>query len=60
MVTFAYLTGCRVNSEVLTLQWHQIDLRAGVVRLDPVPFHLTSNARRFATSFVLVSLSAWR
>ena len=35
VVTFAYLTGWRINSEVLTLQWHQVDLRAGVVRLDP-------------------------
>jgi len=35
VVTFAYLTGWRVNSEVLTLQWHQVDLKAGVVRLDP-------------------------
>jgi integrase len=35
VVTFAYLTGWRINSEVLTLQWHQVDLRAGIVRLDP-------------------------
>ena len=24
-----------MNSEVLPLQWHQVDLKAGVVRLDP-------------------------
>ena len=35
VVTFAYLTGWRVNSEVLTLRWHQVDRRAGIVRLDP-------------------------
>ena len=35
VVTFAFLTGWRVNSEVLTLQWHQVGLRAGIVRLDP-------------------------
>ncbi len=35
VVTFAYLTGWRVPSEVLTLQWRQIDLKAGTVRLDP-------------------------
>jgi len=35
VVTFAYLTGWRVNSEVLTLQWHQVDLHAAIVRLDP-------------------------
>jgi integrase len=34
-VTFAYITGWRVDSEVLTLQWHQVDLRAGIVRLEP-------------------------
>lgn len=31
VVTFGYLTGWRINSEVLTLQWHQVDLRAGIV-----------------------------
>lgn len=34
VVTFAYLTGWRVPSEVLTLQWRQVDLDAGTVRLD--------------------------
>jgi integrase len=32
---FAYLTGWRVPSEVLTRQWQHVDLRAGVVRLEP-------------------------
>ena len=35
VVTFAYITGWRVRSEVLTLQWHQVDFNAGIVRLDP-------------------------
>jgi len=33
--TFAYITGWRLKSEILTLQWRQIDFRAGVVRLEP-------------------------
>lgn len=35
VVTFAYLTGWRIPSEVLTLQWRQVNLKAGTVRLDP-------------------------
>jgi len=35
VVTFAYVTGWRINSEVLTLEWRQVDLGAGEVRLDP-------------------------
>ncbi len=35
VVTFLYLTGWRVYSEVLTLQWRQVDFKAGTVRLDP-------------------------
>ena len=35
VVTFAYLTGWRIPSEVLMLQWRQIDMKAGTVRLDP-------------------------
>ncbi|HJQ65214.1 MAG TPA: site-specific integrase, partial [Gemmatimonadales bacterium] len=35
VVTFAYLTGWRVRSEVLPLTWAQVDWRAGVVRLEP-------------------------
>jgi integrase len=34
IVTFAYYTGWRIESEVLTLQWRQIDEAAGTVRLD--------------------------
>jgi integrase len=35
VVTFAYVTGWRINSEVLPLQWRQVDLKLGEVRLDP-------------------------
>jgi integrase len=35
VVTFAYVTGWRINSEVLALQWRQVDLRVGEVGLDP-------------------------
>jgi integrase len=35
VVTFAYLTGWRVPSEVLTLQWKQVDRKAKTVRLEP-------------------------
>jgi integrase len=35
VVTFAFVTGWRINSEVLRLQWHQVDLKAGEVRLNP-------------------------
>ena len=35
LVRFAYITGWRVPSEVQTLQWRQVDIAAGEVRLDP-------------------------
>ena len=35
VVTFAYLTGWRLTSEVLPLTWSQVDFKASVVRLDP-------------------------
>jgi len=34
-ITFAYLTGWRIPSEILPLRWAQVDLSAGVVRLEP-------------------------
>ena len=34
-VLFAYLTGWRLKSEVATLQWRHVDLKAGWVRLEP-------------------------
>jgi hypothetical protein len=35
VVQFAYITGWRVPSEVLPLQWRHVDFEARVVRLDP-------------------------
>lgn len=32
---FAYLTGWRIRSEILALEWRQIDFAAGIVRLEP-------------------------
>ena len=32
---FAYLTGWRINSEVLNLEWRRVDFAGGSVRLDP-------------------------
>jgi integrase len=34
IVDFAHITGWRTPSEVLTLEWRQVDLQAGEVRLD--------------------------
>ncbi len=35
LITFAYITGWRIKSEVLGLEWRQVDFKAGTVRLDP-------------------------
>jgi hypothetical protein len=35
IVTFPYVTGWRINSEVLPFQWRHVDLTIGEVRLDP-------------------------
>jgi integrase len=35
VMTFAYLTGWRALSEVLPLQWRQVDFKTGTVRLEP-------------------------
>ena len=35
IVRFAYITGWRTPSEILPLQWPQVDMAAGEVRLDP-------------------------
>ena len=34
VITFAYITGWRIASEILPLEWRQIDFTAGEVRLD--------------------------
>ena len=35
MAAFAYTTGWRTPSEILPLEWRQVDFQAGEVRLDP-------------------------
>ena len=35
IVTFAYITGWRIASEVLPLEWRHVDFTGGEVRLDP-------------------------
>ena len=68
VATFAYVTGWRTRSEVLPLQWRQVDLDAGTVRLDPGTtkngegrvFHLTAEvavAARSAASTSGISIS---
>jgi integrase len=34
VLTFGYYTGCR-RGEILSLEWNQVDLNEGIVRLDP-------------------------
>jgi integrase len=34
VVQFAYITGWRIHSEVLPLQWRQVDFESGEIRLD--------------------------
>jgi integrase len=34
VITFAYITGWRIADEVLPLEWRQVDMKAGEVRLD--------------------------
>lgn len=34
VIEFSYVTGWRIESEVLPLEWRQVDFRAGEVRLD--------------------------
>ena len=35
IVAFAFITGWRTPSEILPLEWRQVDMKAGEVRLDP-------------------------
>jgi integrase len=35
IVAFAYITGWRTPSEILPLEWRQVDMKAGEVRLLP-------------------------
>ena len=34
VIEFAYITGWRIVTEVLPLEWRQVDFKAGEVRLD--------------------------
>ena len=34
VIEFAYITGWRINSEVLPLQWRQVDFEAAQIRLE--------------------------
>jgi integrase len=54
-VQFGYITGWRIPSEVLRLQWRHVDFEARVVRLDP---HTTKNdeGRTFPFTDVLEQL----
>lgn len=53
VVQFAFITGWRVKSEVLTREWRHVDLQAGTIRLDPGEsknkeprtFHFTTELR---------------
>jgi integrase len=35
VIAFAYVTGWRIPSEVLTLEWRQVDFDGREIRLDP-------------------------
>jgi integrase len=35
VVTVAYITGWRIHSELLSLEWRQVDFKAGTLRLEP-------------------------
>ncbi len=54
-VQFAYLTGWRLHSEILPLQWRQVDLAGGVVRLEPT-MSKTGQGRTFPLTPELRSL----
>lgn len=44
LITFAYFTGWRVRSEVMPLQWRQVNLSAGVVLLNQGPRRMMRGA----------------
>ena len=44
VVTFAYLTGWRMKSEILPLEWRQVDWQGRAVRLDPAPRKIARGA----------------
>lgn len=58
VIAFAYITGWRIDSEVLPLQWKHVDFSTGEVRLDPGTtkngegrtFPMTAELRRLLTA----------
>lgn len=56
-VQFAYITGWRIPSEVLRLQWRHVDFEARVVRLDP---HTTKNDEGRTSHSQTASSGSWR
>jgi integrase len=54
VVTAACVTGWRIRSEILTLQWHQVDFQAGTIRLEPG----TTKNREGRTFFMTPELRA--
>jgi integrase len=43
---FEYVTGWRIDTEVLPLEWRQVDFAAGEVRIDPSPRNFGARSRR--------------
>lgn len=60
VVTFAYITGWRVRSEVLTLTWTQVDFTAGTVRLEPGSTKNGDGRMFYMTSELRATLEAAR
>lgn len=54
-MTFAYITGWRMGSEILCLQWRQVDVKAGTVRLEPG----TTKTGEGRTFYMTSELRAW-
>jgi integrase len=60
VIEFAYITGWRIPSEVLPLQWRQMDFAAGEIRLAPETtknragrvFPMTDDMRRLLAQHV--------
>lgn len=60
-MTFAYLTGWRLISEVLSLRWGQVDLAAGTVRIEPGSSAIRANKTKQGRTFPIGALPelAW-
>ncbi|MFQ5830901.1 MAG: tyrosine-type recombinase/integrase [Candidatus Methylomirabilia bacterium] len=60
VVTFAYITGWRIMSEILGLQWRQVDFKAGTVRLEPGTTKNDEGRTFFMTPELRATLEAQR